>query len=134
MFFIDQQIGLMAGVRDFGSLAEYGSNIVGLARVAKALKIPVLISLVKRAVAEWRHATGDQRTFLRRADLSADQDHQVLRGSDFSPGLKGCCRQDWSPVCHHFQRDYRDVLCSTDHVHASGWLQGLPDRRCLRSM
>ena len=41
---IDHQIGLMAGVRDFGSLAEYKSNVVGLARVAKALKIPVLIT------------------------------------------------------------------------------------------
>jgi hypothetical protein len=44
MLFIDHQIGLMAGIRDFSSLAEYRSNIVGLARVAKALKIPVLIS------------------------------------------------------------------------------------------
>ena len=41
---IDHQIGLMAGVRDFTSLAEYKSNVVGLARVAKALNLPVLIS------------------------------------------------------------------------------------------
>ena len=33
---IDHQIGLMAGVRDFASLAEYKSNVTGLARVAKA--------------------------------------------------------------------------------------------------
>jgi hypothetical protein len=33
---IDHQIGLMAGVRDVSSLAEYKSNVVGLARVAKA--------------------------------------------------------------------------------------------------
>jgi hypothetical protein len=44
MLFIDHQIGLMAGVRDFSSLAEYKSNVVGLARAAKALKMPVLIS------------------------------------------------------------------------------------------
>jgi nicotinamidase-related amidase len=44
MLFIDHQIGLMAGIRDFASLAEYKSNIVGLARVAKALQMPVLIS------------------------------------------------------------------------------------------
>lgn len=44
MLFIDHQIGLMAGVRDFVSLAEYKSNVVGLARTVKALKIPVLIT------------------------------------------------------------------------------------------
>jgi len=52
MLFIDHQIGLMAGVRDFSSLAEYRSNIVGLARVAKALKIPVLIS---SSNAQWQN-------------------------------------------------------------------------------
>jgi hypothetical protein len=35
---IDHQIGLMAGVRDFTSIAEHKSNVVGLARVAKALQ------------------------------------------------------------------------------------------------
>lgn len=44
MLFIDHQIGLMAGIRDFSSLAEYRSYVVGLARTAKALKMPVLIS------------------------------------------------------------------------------------------
>lgn len=52
MLFIDHQIGLMAGVRDFNSLAEYRSNIVGLARAAKALKIPVLIS---SSNAQWQN-------------------------------------------------------------------------------
>ncbi|VWB44150.1 isochorismatase family protein [Burkholderia lata] len=50
--FIDHQIGLMAGVRDFGSLAEYRSNVVGLARTAKALKMPVLIS---SSNAQWQN-------------------------------------------------------------------------------
>lgn len=44
MLFIDHQIGLMAGVRDFASLEEYKSNVIGLARVAKALKMPAMIS------------------------------------------------------------------------------------------
>ena len=52
MLFIDHQIGLMAGVRDFSSLAEYRSNIVGLAQVAKALKIPVMIS---SSNAQWQN-------------------------------------------------------------------------------
>lgn len=30
MLFIDHQFGLMAGARDFSSLAEYRSNVVGL--------------------------------------------------------------------------------------------------------
>ena len=30
MLFVDHQIGLMAGMRDFASLAEYKSNVVGL--------------------------------------------------------------------------------------------------------
>ncbi len=52
MFFIDHQIGLMAGIRDFSSLAEYRSNVVGLARVARALKMPVLIS---SSNAQWQN-------------------------------------------------------------------------------
>lgn len=52
MLFIDHQIGLMAGVRDFASLAEYKSNVVGLARTAKALKMPVLIS---SSNAQWQN-------------------------------------------------------------------------------
>jgi nicotinamidase-related amidase len=52
MVFIDHQIGLMTGIRDFSSLAEYKSNIVGLARVAKALKVPVLIS---SSNAQWQN-------------------------------------------------------------------------------
>jgi nicotinamidase-related amidase len=52
MLFIDHQIGLMAGMRDFASLAEFKSNVVGLARIAKALKIPVLIS---SSNAQWQN-------------------------------------------------------------------------------
>lgn len=49
---VDHQIGLMAGVRDFGSLAEYKSNVIGLARTAKALEIPVLIT---SSNAQWQN-------------------------------------------------------------------------------
>lgn len=50
--FIDHQIGLMAGVRDVPSLSEYRSNVVGLARIAKALNTPVLIS---SSNAQWQN-------------------------------------------------------------------------------
>lgn len=52
MLLVDHQIGLMAGVRDFVSLAEYKSNVVGLARVAKALNIPTLIT---SSNAQWQN-------------------------------------------------------------------------------
>ncbi|MCV9880025.1 isochorismatase family protein [Brenneria izbisi] len=52
MLLIDHQIGLMAGVRDFSSLAEFKSNVTGLARVAKALEIPVLITTSN---AQWQN-------------------------------------------------------------------------------
>ncbi len=49
---VDHQIGLMVGVRDFVSLAEYKSNVVGLARIAKALNIPTLIT---SSNAQWQN-------------------------------------------------------------------------------
>lgn len=49
---IDHQIGLMSGVRDFSSLAEYKSNVIGLAKIAKALKIPVLVT---SSNAQWQN-------------------------------------------------------------------------------
>lgn len=49
---IDHQIGLMSGVRDVTSLAEYKSNVVGLARAARALSIPTLIS---SSNAQWQN-------------------------------------------------------------------------------
>ena len=41
---IDHQIGLMASTRDTSTAAEFKSNVVGLARVTKALQLPVMIS------------------------------------------------------------------------------------------
>jgi nicotinamidase-related amidase len=52
LLLVDHQIGLMVGVRDFVSLAEYKSNVVGLARVAKALNIPTLIT---SSNAQWQN-------------------------------------------------------------------------------
>ena len=63
---VDHQIGLMGGVRDFVSLAEYKSNVVGLARVAKALNIPTLIT---SSNAQWQN--GDTLPEIK--DLFPDQ-------------------------------------------------------------
>jgi nicotinamidase-related amidase len=52
MLLVDHQIGLMPGIRDSTSLAEYKSNVVGLARVAKALALPTLIT---SSNAQWQN-------------------------------------------------------------------------------
>lgn len=52
ILFIDHQIGLMAGVRDFTSLAEYKNNVVALAKTARALEIPVLLTTSN---AQWQN-------------------------------------------------------------------------------
>jgi nicotinamidase-related amidase len=52
MLLIDHQIGLMASCRDMTTAGELKSNVTGLARVAKALNIPVLIS---SSNAQWQN-------------------------------------------------------------------------------
>ncbi|WP_252120309.1 isochorismatase family protein [Symbiopectobacterium purcellii] len=52
MLFIDQQVGLMASTRDFNQASGYKANVVALAEMAKALKIPVLIT---SSNAQWQN-------------------------------------------------------------------------------
>jgi nicotinamidase-related amidase len=52
MLFIDHQVGLMASVRDFAQASGYKANVVALAQMAKALKIPVLLS---SSNAQWQN-------------------------------------------------------------------------------
>ena len=82
---LDHQIGLMAGVRDFTSIAEYKSNVVGLARVAKALKIPVLIT---SSNAQWQNGDtlpeikeifSDQPIYRRTGIINAYEDPSARR-------------------------------------------------------
>ena len=49
---VDHQIGLMASTRDTTSAAELKSNVVGLARMAKALGLPVIIT---SSNAQWQN-------------------------------------------------------------------------------
>jgi nicotinamidase-related amidase len=44
---VDHQVGLMSGVRDY-SIAELKHNIVGLAKAAKALKLPIVVTTTAR--------------------------------------------------------------------------------------
>lgn len=66
MLLIDHQVGLLSSVRDTSSLAELKSNIVGLARTAKALKMPTLIS---SSNAQWQN--GDTLPEIK--EIFADQ-------------------------------------------------------------
>jgi nicotinamidase-related amidase len=52
ILFIDHQVGLMASVRDFAQASGYKANVVSLAQMAKALKIPVLLS---SSNAQWQN-------------------------------------------------------------------------------
>jgi nicotinamidase-related amidase len=96
--FIDHQIGLMAGIRDFGSLAEYRSNVVGLARVAKALKMPVLIS---SSNAQWQN--GDTLPEIK--ELFSDQ--PIYRRT----GIINCYED---PT---FRKAFEDVVAKTGRRH-----------------
>ena len=44
---VDHQVGLMTGVRDY-STGELKHNVVALAKVAKALKLPIVVATTAR--------------------------------------------------------------------------------------
>lgn len=77
---IDHQIGLMAGVRDFPSLSEYKSNVVGLAEIIKALNIPVLLATSnahwqnRDILPEIRELFPDQPVYRRTGIINAYED------------------------------------------------------------
>jgi hypothetical protein len=49
LILIDHQVGLMTGVRDY-STGELKHNVVGLAKAAKALKLPIIVTTTARHV------------------------------------------------------------------------------------
>ena len=44
---IDHQVGLMTGVRDY-AIAELKHNVLGLAKAAQALKLPIVVTTTAR--------------------------------------------------------------------------------------
>ena len=44
---VDHQVGLMSGVRDY-SIAELKHNVLGLAKAARALKLPIVVTTTAR--------------------------------------------------------------------------------------
>jgi nicotinamidase-related amidase len=53
---VDHQVGLMTGVRDY-SIAELTHNVVALAKAAKALKLPIVVTTTARD-SMWGHGLG----------------------------------------------------------------------------
>jgi len=47
LLLVDHQVGLMTGVRDY-SIAELTHNVVALAKAAKALKLPIVVTTTAR--------------------------------------------------------------------------------------
>jgi nicotinamidase-related amidase len=47
LIFVDHQVGLMTGVRDY-STGELKHNVVALAKAAKALKLPIIVTTTAR--------------------------------------------------------------------------------------
>jgi hypothetical protein len=47
LILVDHQVGLMTGVRDY-STGELKHNVVGLAKAAKALKLPIVVTTTAR--------------------------------------------------------------------------------------
>src|SRR5580692_4571648 len=44
---VDHQVGLLSGVRDY-PIAELKHNVIGLAKAAKALKLPIVVTTTAR--------------------------------------------------------------------------------------
>jgi len=134
MLLIDHQIGLMVGVRDFTSLATYKANVIGLAKMAKALGIPTLLS---SSNAQWQN--GDtlpelRELFCRSADLPPHRDHQLLRGPHLPARLREPARRHRPHARDPFRGHDRHLLLDADPRDAQRRLPGVPRYRCLRRL
>ena len=81
LVFVDNQVGLMTGVRDY-PIAELKDNIVGLAKAAKALGLPIVTTTTSSetlwgpAIPELTEALPEQ-TFIDRTTVNAWDDPRV---------------------------------------------------------
>ncbi|MEM7501001.1 MAG: isochorismatase family protein [Pseudomonadota bacterium] len=79
--FVDNQVGLMTGIRDY-PIAELKHNIVGLAKAARALDLPIVTTTTSSgtlwgpAIPELRAALREQ-TFIDRTTVNAWDDPRV---------------------------------------------------------
>ena len=81
LVFVDNQVGLMTGIRDY-SIAELKHNIVGLAKAARALGLPIVTTTTSSetlwgpAIPELQAALPGQ-TFIDRTTVNAWDDPRV---------------------------------------------------------
>ena len=79
--FVDNQVGLMTGIRDY-PIAELKHNIVGLAKAARALGLPIVTTTTSSetlwgpAIPELQAALPEQ-TFIDRTTVNAWDDPRV---------------------------------------------------------
>ena len=83
---IDHQVGLMTGVRDY-STGELKHNVVALAKAAKVLKLPIIVTTTARNSMwgptfrnSWRHCLAFRSLIARRSTRST-----ILRSPRPSP-------------------------------------------------
>ena len=95
---IDHQIGLMVGVRDFSSLPTYKANVIALAKMARALGVPTMLS---SSNAQWQN--GDTLPELKA--IFADQ--PIYRRT----GIINCYED---PT---FRRAFESLLGETGRTH-----------------
>lgn len=81
VIFVDNQVGLMTGIRDY-SIAELKHNIVGLAKAARALSLPIVTTTTSSetlwgpAIPELQEALPGQK-FIDRTTVNAWDDPRV---------------------------------------------------------
>jgi nicotinamidase-related amidase len=95
---VDHQVGLTVGMRDTLSLAELKSNIVGLARTAKALDMPTLLTTSN---AQWQN--GDTLPEIK--EIFGDT--PIYRRT----GIVNCYEDP------SFRRAFEDLVTSTGRRH-----------------
>lgn len=95
---VDHQIGLMLGMRDTNSLGELVSNVVGLARTAKALSIPTLLTTSN---AQWQN--GDTLPEIK----ELFPEHPIYRRT----GIINCYEDP------SFRKAFEDIVESTGRRH-----------------
>ena len=72
LILVDHQVGLMTGVRDY-STGELKHNVVALAKAAKALKLPIIVTTTardnmwgRRSPNWWRRCQASRSSIARR--------------------------------------------------------------------
>src|SRR6476659_3059664 len=92
LILIDHQVGLMSGVRDY-STGELKHNVVGLAKAAKALKLPIIVTTTARD-SMWGPTFPELVEALPgvpiidRSSVNAFDDAQVARAIEVTGGRK----------------------------------------------